>query len=221
MGGGAFRNEFQIDGVSNTFAEGNARARVAFNPPASAIGQFKIMTNPFDASVGNTMGAVLNVATKGGTNKLRGEAHWFARNRAFDCNDFFNNRNGTQRPVYQDNRFGFSLGGPVILPKVYKGTNKTFFFYTWEKNPYTVPQTFTGTVPTAEERQGDFSALLALGSRYADLRSLHHASHQRHALRAYRLPRQHHPQEPFRPGRRRARQPLSAAHPSRPRRRRG
>ena len=168
MGGGSFRNEFQIDGVSNTFAEGNARARVAFNPPTSAIGQFKIMTNPFDAAAGNTLGAVLNVATKGGTNKYRGEAHWYARNRAFDCNDFFNNRNGTQRPVYQDNRFGFSYGGPVRIPRLYHGRNKTFFFYTWEANPYTVPQTSTQTVPTAAERQGDFSALLDLpnGARY-------------------------------------------------------
>ncbi len=166
MGGGAFRNEFQIDGVSNTFAEGNARARVAFNPPTAAIGQFRIMTNPFDASVGNTLGAVVNVSTRGGTNRLRGEAHYYGRNRAFDCNDFFNNKRGTTRPVYQDNRFGFALGGPVILPRLYRGRNRTFWFYTWERNPYTVPQSFTGTVPTAAQRQGDFSALLALGTRY-------------------------------------------------------
>jgi hypothetical protein len=166
MGSGAFSNEFQIDGVSNTFAEGNSRARVAFNPPSSAIGQFKVMVNPFDASVGNTMGAVVNVSTKAGTNRLQGELHWFTRNRAFDCNDFFNNKNGTTRPVYQDNRMGFSLGGPVTIPKLYRGKNRSFWFYTWEWNPYTVPASFTGTVPTAAEREGDFSALLALGTRY-------------------------------------------------------
>jgi hypothetical protein len=166
MGGGAFNNEFQIDGVSNTFSEGNARARVAFNPPAAAIGQFKVMTNPFDASVGNTLGAVVNVSTKGGTNRLQGEAHYYVRNRMFDCNDFFNNLRGTQRPVYQDNRFGASLGGPITIPKLYNGRNRTFFFSTFEKNPYTVPASYTGTMPTAAERAGDFSALLALGSRY-------------------------------------------------------
>jgi hypothetical protein len=166
MGGGAFRNEFQIDGVSNTFAEGNARARVAFNPPSSSIGQFRIMTNPFDASVGNTLGAVVNVSTKGGTNRLRGEAHYYVRNRAFDCNDFFNNKRGTQRPVYQDNRFGLSAGGPLNLPRIYRGRNRTFWFYAWEQNPYTVPQSFTGTVPSSAERQGDFSALLEVAARY-------------------------------------------------------
>jgi hypothetical protein len=166
MGSSAFTNEFQIDGVSNTFAEGNSRARVAFNPPSSAIGQFKIMVNPFDAAVGNTMGAVVNVSTKAGTNRLTGELHWYARNRVFDCNDFFNNKNGTVRPVYQDNRMGFSLGGPVTIPRFYKGRNRTFWFYTWEWNPYTVPASFTGTVPTAPQRQGDFSALLPLGTRY-------------------------------------------------------
>nr|MCU0245550.1 TonB-dependent receptor [Bryobacter sp.] len=166
MGGGAFNNEFQIDGVSNTFSEGNARARVAFNPPQAAIGQFKVMTNPFDASVGNTLGAVVNVSTKGGTNRMQGEAHYYVRNRAFDCTDFFNNKRGTERPVYQDNRFGASLGGPITIPRLYNGRNRTFFFSTFEKNPYTVPASFTGTVPTAAERTGDFSALLALGARY-------------------------------------------------------
>ncbi len=166
MGGGSFNNEFQIDGVSNTFSEGNARARVAFNPPQAAIGQFKVMTNPFDASVGNTLGAVVNVSTKGGTNRLQGEAHYYVRNRAFDCTDFFNNKRGTPRPVYQDNRFGASLGGPISIPRLYSGRNRTFFFATFEKNPYTVPSSFTGTVPTAEQRSGDFSALLRLGSRY-------------------------------------------------------
>ena len=166
MGSGSFKNEFQIDGVSNTFAEGNANSRVAFNPPASSIGQFKIMTNPFDASVGNSMGAVVNVSTKSGTNRLTGEAHYFVRNCAFDASDFFNKKNNAPKPVYQDNRFGFSVGGPVFLPKVYSGKNRTFWFYTWEKNPYTVPSTFTSTVPTAAERTGDFSALLSVAARY-------------------------------------------------------
>ena len=162
MGGGTYKNEFQIDGVSNTFAMGNAQARVAFNPPPSSIGQFKIMTNPFDASVGATIGAVLNVATKGGTNRLQGEAHYYMRNAAFDTAMFFDNKNGTKRPVYQDNRFGLSLGGPLDIPKLYKGHSRTFWFYTWEMNPYTVPQAYTNTVPTAAEREGDFSALNAL-----------------------------------------------------------
>jgi hypothetical protein len=168
MGGGAYKNEFQIDGVSNTYAEGNGNTRVAFNPPAAAIGQFKIVTNPFDASAGNSMGATVNISTKAGTNQLHGEAHYYGRNAWFDATDFFSNKRRTDKPVYQDHRPGASLGGPVELPRLYHGRNRTFFFYAWEQNYWSVPQPYTGTVPTEAERQGDFSALLAIpnGSRY-------------------------------------------------------
>lgn len=164
MGGGAYNNEFQIDGVSNTFADGSGHARVAFNPPASSIGQFKIVTNPFDASAGNTLGATVNVSTKSGTNQLHGEGHYYGRNNFFDTMDFFSNKNNVPQTIYQDNRYGGSLGGPVQLPKIYKGKNRTFFFYAWEENRYSIPQGWTGTVPTAAERSGDFSALLSLST---------------------------------------------------------
>jgi len=166
MGAGSFRNEFQIDGVSNTFAEGNGRARVAFNPPPSAIGQFKIITNPFDASAGNSMGATVNVSTKSGTNQPHGETHYYGRNSALDTMDFFLNKRGVPKTVYQDHRFGASLGGPVQLPKLYNGHNRTFFFYAWDMSRWGSPQSYTSTVPTAAERQGDFSGLMALGTSY-------------------------------------------------------
>jgi hypothetical protein len=167
MGGGAYRNEFQIDGVSNTYAEGNGNTRVAFNPPAAAIGQFKIVTNAFDASAGNSMGATVNVSTKAGTNQLHGEAHYYGRNSWFDATDFFSNKRGTSKPVYQDHRPGASAGGPLQIPKLYNGRNRTFFFYAWEQNYWAVPQPYTGTAPSAAERQGDLSELLrAGGSRY-------------------------------------------------------
>ncbi len=166
MGAGAFNNEYQVDGVSNTFADGSGHARVAFNPPASSIGQFKIVTNPFDASAGNSLGATVNVSTKAGTNQFHGEGHYYGRNAAFDTMDFFSNKNNVPQTVYQDHRFGASLGGPVRLPKLYNGRNRTFFFYAYEQNRWSSPQPFTGTVPTAAERQGDFSALLDLGTNY-------------------------------------------------------
>ncbi len=161
MGAGAFNNEFQIDGVSNTFADGSGHARVAFNPPSNSIGQFKIITNPFDASAGNTLGATVNVSTKSGTNVFHGEGHYYGRNNFFDTMDFFSNKNSVPQTVYQDNRYGASIGGPVNVPKLYRGQNRTFFFYAWEENRYSSPQGWTGTVPTAAERTGDFSALLS------------------------------------------------------------
>jgi hypothetical protein len=165
-GNGVTNNEFQVDGVSNTFADSSSgQSRYAFAPPQSSVEGFKVETSPYDASIGHTIGALINVITKGGTNQLHGDAHWFVRNRAFDAPSFFNNRAGVRPPVYQDNRYGFALGGPVLLPKVYNGKNKTFWFYAYDANKWTLPQPFTGTVPTAAQRQGDFSALLAVSSQ--------------------------------------------------------
>jgi carboxypeptidase family protein/TonB-dependent receptor-like protein len=166
-GNPAYTTEYQIDGVSNTFAEGNSgRSRYAFAPPASAVQEFKMQTTPYDASIGHTMSSVVNVSTASGTNQFHGDLHWFVKNSAFDAPNFFNNKNGDKVPVYQDNRFGAAVGGPVILPKLYDGRNKTFWFYAWEANKWGIPQTFTGTVPTAAERLGNFSDLLKLGSDY-------------------------------------------------------
>lgn len=165
-GNGNYNNEFQIDGVSNTFADGGGRARVAFSPPQTAIQEFKMQTATYDASTGHTIGSTVNVSTKSGTNRLHGEAHWFVRNRAFDAPNFFDNKNGTRAPVYQDNRYGASAGGPVYIPKLYSGKNRTFWFYAWEANKWIVPGNFTGTVPTAAQRQGNFSDLLGVNSTY-------------------------------------------------------
>ncbi|MBI1898212.1 MAG: TonB-dependent receptor [Acidobacteria bacterium] len=165
-GNGQYNNEFQIDGVTNSFADGNARARVAFSPPQASIQEFKMQTATYDASLGHTIGAVLNVSTKSGTNDFHGEAHWFVRNSAFDAPNFFNNQQGTKKSVYQDNRYGASIGGPVVLPKLYDGKNKTFFFYAWEANKWGVPGNFTGTVPSEAQRRGDFSQLLQVNANY-------------------------------------------------------
>jgi hypothetical protein len=165
-GNGTYNNEFQIDGVSNTFADGGGRARVAFSPPQTAIQEFKMQTATYDASTGHTIGSTVNVSTKSGTNRLHGEAHWFVRNRAFDAPNFFDNKNNRTAPVYQDNRYGASGGGPVYIPKIYNGKNRTFWFYAWEANKWIVPGNFTGTVPTAAQRQGDFSGLLGVNSSY-------------------------------------------------------
>jgi hypothetical protein len=166
-GNGALNNEFQIDGVANTFAEvDNGRSRYAFAPPASAVREFKVQTAAYDASIGHTIGGFINVSTAGGTNQLRGEAHWFMRNSDLSARDYFAKKAGTTPPDFDDNRYGGSAGGPLVLPRVYNGRNKTFWFYTWEANKWGLPLTFTGTVPTAAQRQGDFSQLLALGSQY-------------------------------------------------------
>lgn len=164
-GAGQYNNEFTLDGVSNTQAQGTS-ARVGFIPPQSAVAEFKVQTASYDASVGHTIGALVNVSTKSGGNQLHGEAHWWVRNRVFDAPTLFQNRAGQKLAVYQDNRYGISAGGPVLIPRVYSGRNKTFWFYAWEANQFGIPSPFTGTVPTDAMRRGDLSPLLALGSTY-------------------------------------------------------
>ncbi|MBK7926159.1 MAG: TonB-dependent receptor [Bryobacterales bacterium] len=165
VGGGNYNNDFTIDGVSNTYSDGTS-PRVAYSPPAMSITEFKVQTASYDASIGNTIGATVNVSTKGGTNQLHGEFHEWIRNSALDTKNIFQNRSGQELPVYQDNRFGNSLGGPVYIPKIYDGRNKTFWFYSWEANLFGNPQSYTTTVPTDKMRNGDLSEYLALGANY-------------------------------------------------------
>jgi len=160
-----YSNEFTIDGVTNTFSSGTA-PRVAFSPPATAISEFKVQTSSIDASLGHTPGSVVNVSTSSGTNEIHGELHHWLSNSALDAQDLFQNRAGQKRPIYQDNRYGFSIGGPVYLPRLHDGRNKTFFFYAWEANKWGVPGTYVSTVPSEALKRGDFSQLLALGSNY-------------------------------------------------------
>ncbi len=164
-GGGQYNNEFTLDGVSNTQAEGGS-TRVGFIPPSAAVAEFKVQTAAFDAGAGHTTGSVINVSTKSGTNQIRGQAEWALRNSMFDAPNIFQNRAGQKIPHYTDNRWGLVAGGPVWLPKVYNGRNRSFWFYGYGGNNFGVPQSFTSTVPTAAMRQGDLSALLALGTQY-------------------------------------------------------
>ena len=168
-GAGTYNNEFQIDGINNMAADrGRGYARIAYSPPVAAVREFKMQTTAYDASVGHTMGAVVNVSTTSGTNELHGEVHYMLRHSAFDAPNFFNNKNNTKLGVYQDNRQGGSIGGPLVLPRLYNGRNRTFWFYVFEDNRFGVPRQNTNTHPTAAERVGDFSALLRIpgGSAY-------------------------------------------------------
>lgn len=159
-------NEWTIDGIPNMFASGSS-PRIAFSPPPMTISEFKVMTTFYDASMGHTSGGIINMNTQSGTSQFHGELHEFLGNSALNANGYFANLNHQAKQVYQDNRYGAAIGGPVILPRLYHGDKRTFFYYAFEGNKWGSPQSFTGTVPTTAERNGDFSALLALGSAYA------------------------------------------------------
>ncbi len=166
-GAGTYNNEFQIDGITNLSTDrGRGYYRIGFSPPIGAVREFNMQTTAYDASVGRTMGAVINVSTNSGTNALHGELHYVLRHSSLDAPNFFNNKAGTRQAPYQDHRYGFSVGGPVVVPRLYDGKNRTFWFYVFDDNRFGVPVQYTSTVPAAAQRQGDFSALLRLGSQY-------------------------------------------------------
>ena len=157
--GGPGRNEFTLDGSPN-MTHGR---RVAFVPPANAVQEFKVETATFDAQQGHTAGATVNVTLKSGTNTFKGEGYYHYRDEALSGNDFFFEQAGRPKDDLGYKRYGFSIGGPVALGKLYDGRNRTFFFGAFEWLPDQFPEPGQFTVPTAAQRAGDFSALLSQG----------------------------------------------------------
>lgn len=145
---GSGGNVINLDGSPNLAYDG----QVAFTPPSAATREFKVQTNSFDAQMGFTAGATVNVATKSGTNKFHGEAYLYNRDKSRTANNFFNNRAGIDRPERKYNRYGAMLNGPIFK-------DKTFFMFSYERQKDNVAQTTTYTVPTALMRQGNFSEL--------------------------------------------------------------
>ena len=137
--------------------------RVAFVPPAGAVQEFKVETATFDAQQGHTAGATVNVTLKSGTNRFQGDGYYHYRDEAMSANDFFLERAGRPKDDTGYKRYGFTAGGPAMLGKLYDGRNKTFFFTAFEWLYDTFPEPGQFTVPTAAQRNGDFSALLSQG----------------------------------------------------------
>ena len=165
-------NEFTLDGSPNTESRG---PRVAFVPPADAVQEFKVVTVSFDAQQGHTAGANIDVTLRNGTNDFHGTLYEFVRNDILSANDFFLNRAGQPRDALRYNRYGGTLGGPVVLPRIssggrswHNGRNRYFFFFAYESLKDAFPEPGLFTVPTLAERRGDFSALLPLGIQIYD-----------------------------------------------------
>jgi hypothetical protein len=152
-GGVRRRNEILLDGVNNTTAD----FQVAHIPSADAVAEVRVQTNAYDAEYGHTTGGVVNAVTKSGSNLLKGTAYFYGQHTALDANSFFNNRNGIEKPDRTYWQYGFSVGGPIVLPKVYQGRNRTFFFVNYEGVNSADGRSSLHTVPTGAELQGDFS----------------------------------------------------------------
>jgi len=157
-------NDFTLDGAPNT-TRGNT---VAYVPPADSVEEFKVETATYDAGSGHTSGGVINISTKSGTNDLHGSMYYFHRDAGTTANTWFNNRAGRGKTVSPFHQWGFTTGGPVLIPKLYNGRNRTFWFTAYEGLQSATPAPFVGTVPTEKQRNGDFSDLLAANIRIYD-----------------------------------------------------
>ena len=153
-GGRTRSNEILLDGAADTGAYNNQASAI---PQIDAVQEFKIYTNPYDAELGHTGGGVISYTIKSGTNSFHGSLHEFLQNAVLDANGFNANKADKPRGQLQKNQFGFALGGPLTIPKLYKRKNRTFYFFAYEGLRQHSFSSFTGTVPTAAEAQGDFS----------------------------------------------------------------
>ncbi|MBL8228470.1 MAG: TonB-dependent receptor [Bryobacterales bacterium] len=175
-GAGRRSFDFNVDGVSNNSYGG----RTAFVPPPEMVQEVKIDTTNYDASIGHSLGGSVNVSLKSGTNQLHGIWTGMVATGPMVARNFFTNRfifdpatgpitdekirNFTPRDRWQ--RLSGAAGGPVFIPKLYNGKNRTFWMFGLQYHNRFQPLPQIISVPTAGQRQGDFSALLGLGAQY-------------------------------------------------------
>ena len=132
-GGQAASYGTSLDGISTNTSRALSKSWVASNSPSvEAIEQFTAESNGFKAEYGHAGGGNLTYVSKSGTNELHGSAYEFVRNNDFDANNFFNNATNIANSIYKQNDFGATVAGPIWIPKVYNGKNKTFFFFSYE-----------------------------------------------------------------------------------------
>jgi len=162
-GGGTANNAVLLDGVSNEAAHGDAyngtNSQMGYIAPVEAVQEFKVVTNPYDAAYGRAQGGVIDMTLKSGTNLLHGSAYEFARRTWLDSNSWINNSHGDAKPQHKRDQYGFELDGPVALPKIYNGRDKTFFLMQFENWNEIYPSVVLDTIPEPQWLTGNFSDL--------------------------------------------------------------
>jgi hypothetical protein len=158
-GGNSQSNEILMNGVPNMEDGGRISA---YSPELDAVDEIKLDEFSANAALGDTSGGIVNITTKGGTNHLHGSAsEYYAGSRPFTAKPFYT-APGAVTTSTHFSQFGGTIGGPVVIPHVFNGRDKLFFFYAFEGYIGNSPATVINSVPTVEERAGDFGALLAL-----------------------------------------------------------
>jgi hypothetical protein len=158
-GGRNVTNEAQIDGGTTSTPMSNPGNQMGYLPQVDVVEEFNVEVSTLSAEYGRFGGGIINVATKSGTNKLHGSAYEFVRNDNLDANNFFANRVGQAKGEYTKHQWGGTASGPVTIPRLYNGKDRTFWLFGFEGSPTSSQAVFNGTVPTPEWRAGDFSNL--------------------------------------------------------------
>jgi hypothetical protein len=174
VNGSQRKNEFLLDGAPNNAQAGGNN--IAYVPPVDSVQEFKIQSNSYDAQYGRSAGGIINVALKSGGNRFHGTLYEFARRSAWDANSFQNNSrcltidsagkcHGAPKEGHYLDQYGPQVDGPVYIPKIYDGRNKTFFLYNYEGYREGTPQPLILSMPEPEMRKGDFSKLVDARNR--------------------------------------------------------
>ena len=154
QGGRDNTTEVLLDGADT---RASCCSNIAYTPPLEAVEEFKLLTSNYSAEYGRSGGGALVAVGKMGTNALHGSLYEFWRNNILNANGWTNNSVGTPRTAFRYNQYGGTLGGPVVIPHVYHGKDRTFFFFNMEPVRQKAPDNLQATIPTALERAGDFS----------------------------------------------------------------
>lgn len=152
----AQNTEYTIDGMPDNanpwYSNGPSTV-----PSVDAMQEFKMVTNPYDAQYGRTASGVVSMELKSGTNALHGSVYEFAKRGYMDANSWANNYFGYNRPAHTEDQYGFEVDGPVYIPHLYNGRNKTFFMFNFERFKEVLPNFQTYDIPNAAWLQGDFT----------------------------------------------------------------
>jgi Carboxypeptidase regulatory-like domain/TonB-dependent Receptor Plug Domain len=155
-GGGTARTNFVVDGVPDV--DNGNNSQVDFEPTMDTIAEIRVLTSNYQAEFGHSSGGQISLITKGGSNTFHGSAFYNKRHEMFNSKDYFTNLNGNQKTISRFGVYGFTIGGPVYIPKVWNvAKNKVFFFFSQEYTK-TKPASVTNEamVPTAAQLQGNF-----------------------------------------------------------------
>jgi hypothetical protein len=161
-GARSLQNNIMLDGMDDTSIEPDLLnfSNYIIMPSVDALQEFKVQTSDYSAEFGRGNGAVMNATIKSGTNALHGVFYEFLRNDELDGRNFFD----VNRPGYRQNQFGGTLGGPLTIPHLYDGRNRSFFFIDYEGLRIRQAQTLTAVVPSMDERSGNFQSLIGYTS---------------------------------------------------------